>query len=131
MRKQGLRGISPALCRDVYEKWRRSRMSQQEIADMYGISRNTVGKIICRANTGGEDPKETVVCYAGIARYLEERGMSIRHFGMACGLNPQVLYRVFSGKGKNGPTKKVIDKIWAGTGMSYEEAFGAPGGREG
>jgi len=130
MRKQGLRDISPELCRAVYEKWLLEGMSHQQIADIYGISRKRVGKIIYWANVGGADPKETSICYEGIAKYLTERNMSVRQFGRKCGLNPQGLYRILAGEGKNGPTKKVIDKILVGTGMSYEEAFGAPEGEK-
>ena len=92
----------------------------REIAKKYGVSYQYIQQLF--PGTGkdnGEKYKSYI--YPNIVKLLHENSMSLTKLAKRCNLSYVGLQYFLSGR--NGGSKKTVDKILKATGMTYEEAF--------
>lgn len=112
---------------DLYVADRMAGMTYAAIAKKYGVSRQAVN-MACAKYTPGhfkEITNERCV-YPYLRKWINENKVVTSEFIRRLGLLPVTrnygrVYRYLSGKGY--PTKPVIDKILAVTGLTYEQLF--------
>lgn len=95
----------------------------QEVADRFGVTRQLISKKMptyCHAKQTCRDPGKII--YPGLRRYMMDNRFTFSRFAVHCGVGYPQLYNALTGRAD--PFKATIDKILAGTGMTYEEAFG-------
>lgn len=101
---------------------RASGVTLQKIADQFGVTRECV-----RQNTisiGGTGYHKTAVhscIYPNLAKWMDDNQCSFTDFAVLIDSNNKSVQRWLTGK--NAPSKTVIDRMRAVTGMSYEALF--------
>lgn len=110
---------------------REQGMTYQQIADRLGISYQAVAQALATHNTKHfHYISESCCIYPNLRKWLNENQVSKSELARRCGYagSPGNTNRVFSYlQGKIDPPKRVIDKILAATGLTYEQAFGEGG----
>ena len=113
---------------DEYEALRNSGWTYQQIADKYGVSRQSVSEIMAkykRSAFQGFNEKRCV--YVGLRNWLNENRCSLkelhrRMYGHNSGGNSKDRYkRLLRGEGLFN--KNDIDSLISVTGLTYEELF--------
>lgn len=112
---------------DLYIAERDKGLSHQEIADKYGVSRQTVSQACAKHSPGHFKPyTPKQVVYPNLRRWLNENKVSRSEFARRLGnIGYGNSYCTLSGwlRGDHFPHKQVIDKILAVTGLTYEELW--------
>lgn len=112
---------------EMYIADRAAGMTYREIAAKYGVSHQAVAQVCGKRDVNRFKPySEEDVVYPNLRRWLNDnkitrREFSIRMGNVGYGTSAVALSDWF--KGKNYPTKKVIDKMLAVTGLTYEEMW--------
>lgn len=111
---------------DAYRKDRELGMTFQQIADKYGVSRQTVAEATCRQGYQFRHFTKERCVYPFLRRWLNENKVSVSEFtrrmGLAGSSNSRNIYSNYF-KGKQYPSKQVIDGILKVTGLTYEKLF--------
>lgn len=100
----------------LYEK---KGMTYEEIAELFGVSRQAVHSAINRSNDGFRAASVRKVKYVGLRDWLMENRINVGELEKRIGGNR--LHQAIKGKGN--PQKSTIDAILAVTGLTYEECF--------
>lgn len=92
--------------------------TMQEISDQFGVSKQRIQQLFPNAEKRYEDDH---CIYPNLAMWQRDNHVSIKTLAEHLGASSQQTVRWL--RGEYFPTKKIIDKILALTGMTYEEAF--------
>lgn len=111
---------------DMYLAERERGLSYQQIADKYGVSRQTVGQAC--ASRGGyfRTYTEDTCVYPYLRQWLNENRITRNEFIRLMGLIPCANENIRFGfyfRGEHYPSKQTIDKMLAVTGLTYEQLF--------
>lgn len=132
------RKISQAQRLEIVEKYISDGKTYREIADEYGVSLSLIAGIVGRATqreprrkSGLHFTESTVeLQYPALEKWREQHDLTQGEMARVCGMD-MVTYRAIAYKrdyihrhARLGPSKRMIDSILRGTGMTYEEAFG-------
>lgn len=116
---------------DLYIAARDAGMSHKEIAEMYGVSRQTVHFACARHSPGHFKPyKADQVVYPNLRRWLNENKVGRLEFIRRMGnTGPGHTYDSVRGwfRGDHYPSKQNIDKILEITGLTYEDLWEVDG----
>lgn len=112
----------------LYISERNAGMKYKEIAEKYGVTYQAVAQACAQK---GSDAKfrsytEKEVVYPYLRQWLNENKVSRSEFMRRLGSSPSGRERGYIThwfRGTYAPTKKIIDKMLAATGLKYEQLF--------
>lgn len=112
---------------DIYMADRNKGMTYKEIAKKHGVSHQAVAQVCAKRSPGHFKPyTQEEVVYPNLRMWLNENKVSRTEFIRRIGweTNASASAQV-SGwfRGCRFPTKKIIDRFLAVTGLTYEELF--------
>lgn len=92
----------------------------RKIAEKYGVSYQYIHQLFPGIRKDYREKYKSCI-YPNIVKFLHENSMSLNELAKRCNLSGVGLQDFLSGR--NGGSKKTVDKILKATGMTYEEAF--------
>ena len=98
----------------------------QEIADMFGVSRQRVHQVCGKTHPGYFRPIGDECIYPNLRKWMNENKVSRKEFLQRMGLSPYSENQAQFGRyvrGECQPKKPYIDKMLAVTGLTYETLF--------
>ena len=112
---------------DLYRTDRGNGMTLREIAEKYGVSKQAVAQACGSHNVSFFKKFDEERCvYPNLRKWLNENKVSVKEFLRRSGLTSSGTiskrYAMYF-RGQVYPTKLVIDKMLAVTGLTYEELF--------
>jgi transcriptional regulator with XRE-family HTH domain len=105
---------------------REQGFKHQEIADMFGVSRQYVADVCGNCDPAYFIPIGDECVYPNLKKWMNENKVSRREFIKRMGLTPHTSNHARFNKcvrGEYQPPKPYIDKMLAVTGLTYEKLF--------
>lgn len=111
---------------DLYIAAREQGMTYAQIAEKYGVSKQTVGQVCGKAQPYMFRAVTENCVYPNLRRWMNDNKVSIKELLRMMGKTPYVnTCKNMSGylRGENDPPKVIIDDMLKATGLTYEEMF--------
>ena len=119
---------------DLYLAEREKGLTYREIAEKYGVSKQTVAMACAQYSPGHFRPfSSRQVIYPNLRKWLNENKVGVSEFLRRMGnISTGGAYSTVRGwfSGRVYPPKQTIDKILAITGLTYEELWEVEGEHE-
>ena len=101
-------------------KMRLEGATYEEIAKEFGVTKQRVQQIMLRAVGERRRKSNDKIIYPNIAKWLEEKELTIKKFAQSNGLNYVTILNALK---RDEMSTKTANQILKATGLTYEEAF--------
>ena len=111
---------------DLYRAAREQGMTYQQIAEMYGVSKQTVGQICGKGQPYMFRAVSERCVYPNLRRWMNDNKVSVKELLRRMGKTAYTSTCDSMGsylRGEHDPPKVIIDAMLKATGMTYEEMF--------